>query len=110
MTHAAAVAGPLASLPGGSVSSGGTLPRSGSRKEGTVEMEDAGAAPAENVPREAVPEEDVPATGDRRVDEALGRLSELAGLPVTEHPAVFGHIHQRLAEVLGDLGPGTPGR
>jgi sirohydrochlorin ferrochelatase len=53
-----------------------------------------------------------PATGDPRVDEALGRLDELAGLPVTEHPAVFEHVHARLAEALGDLdqtGPGEPG-
>jgi hypothetical protein len=84
-----------------------------------VEIEDAATAPAGGVPGEAVPADGVPGavpadgvppTGDPRVDEALGRLSELAGLPVTEHPAVFGHIHQRLAEVLGDLGPATPGR
>ncbi len=49
-------------------------------------------------------------TGDPRVDEAVGRLSELAGLPVTEHPAVFEHVHRRLAEALGDLDPGSPGR
>lgn len=51
-----------------------------------------------------------PATGDSRVDEAVGRLSELAGLPVTDHPAVFEHVHRRLTEVLGDLGPAFPGR
>ncbi len=49
-------------------------------------------------------------TGDPRVDEAVRRLSELPGLPVTEHPAVFEHIHQRLAEALGELGPASPGR
>jgi hypothetical protein len=48
-----------------------------------------------------------PATGDPRVDEALGRLDELAGLPVTEHPPVFEHVHARLAEALGDLDPGA---
>lgn len=46
-----------------------------------------------------------PSLGDPRVDEAVGRLSELAGLPVAEHPAVFEHVHQRLTEALGDLGP-----
>jgi hypothetical protein len=50
-----------------------------------------------------------PHTGDDRVDEALARLDELAGLPVTEHPAVFEHVNQRLAEVLGDLGTGDAG-
>jgi hypothetical protein len=50
-----------------------------------------------------------PQTGDHRVDEALARLDELAGLPVTDHPAMFEHVHQRLAEVLGDLGTGDLG-
>jgi hypothetical protein len=50
-----------------------------------------------------------PETGDPRVDEALAQLGQLAELPVTEHPAVFEHVHQRLAEVLGDLGTGDPG-
>ncbi len=44
-----------------------------------------------------------PATGDPRVDEAVARLDGLAGLPVAEHPAVFEHVQQRLAEALGDL-------
>jgi hypothetical protein len=57
-----------------------------------------------------------PATGESRVDEALAKLDELAGLPVTEHPAVFEQVHRRLREVLGELdsgepgGAGTPGR
>jgi hypothetical protein len=60
-----------------------------------------------------------PATGETRVDEALASLDELAGLPVTEHPAVFEQVHRRLREVLGELdteesagspaGPGTAG-
>ena len=44
-----------------------------------------------------------PATGETRVDEALASLDELAGLPVTEHPAVFEQVHRRLREVLGEL-------
>jgi hypothetical protein len=44
-----------------------------------------------------------PATGDPRVDDAVARLDDLAGLPVAEHPAVFEHVQQRLAEALGDL-------
>lgn len=51
-----------------------------------------------------------PGTGDDRVDAALRRLTDLDGLPVAEHPAVFEHVHERLAGALGDLeaggGPG----
>lgn len=47
------------------------------------------------------------ATGDPRVDDALGRLGDLADLPVAEHPAVFEQVHQRLAEALGELGAGA---
>ena len=50
-----------------------------------------------------------PATGESRVDEALAKLDELAGLPVTEHPAVFEQVHRRLREVLGELDSGAPG-
>jgi hypothetical protein len=53
-----------------------------------------------------------PGTGDPRVDEAVGRLGELAGRPVAEHPEIFGYVHDRLAEALGDLearGQGGPG-
>jgi hypothetical protein len=56
-----------------------------------------------------------PSTGDARVDEAVARLDDLAGLPVAEHPAVFGYVHERLTEALGDLdvrdqaGPGSQG-
>jgi hypothetical protein len=48
------------------------------------------------------------ATGEPRVDEALQRLDELAELPVSEHPAVFEHVHARLRDVLGELDTGTP--
>jgi hypothetical protein len=53
-----------------------------------------------------------PATGDARVDEAVARLADLAELPVAEHPAVFGYVHERLTEALGDLDvrdPAGPG-
>lgn len=55
-----------------------------------MEEQDAGAVPQ-------------PATGDSRIDEAVGQLGELAGLPVGQHPAVFARVHRRLAEVLGEL-------
>jgi hypothetical protein len=57
-----------------------------------------------------------PATGDDRVDEAVARLSGLAGLPVAGHPAVFEYVHERLTAALGDLdvhdpaGPGSLSR
>jgi hypothetical protein len=46
------------------------------------------------------------ATGEPRVDEALARLDDLRDLPVTEHRAVFEHVHRQLREVLGELDPG----
>ena len=46
------------------------------------------------------------ATGEPRVDAALARLDELAGLPVTEHTRVFDDVHRRLEDVLGELGTG----
>ena len=42
-------------------------------------------------------------TGDARVDEALGKLADLDGLPVHEHPAVFGQMYEALAGALGAL-------
>ena len=46
-------------------------------------------------------------TGDTRVDQALGRLGELAGLPLPDHAAVFEHIHAELTGALGTLDPGN---
>lgn len=46
-------------------------------------------------------------TGEPRVDAALARLDELAGLPVTEHTKVFDDVHRRLEDVLGELGTGA---
>jgi len=61
-----------------------------------------------------------PSTGDPRVDDAVARLDDLAGLPIAEHLAVFEYVHERLTEALGDLdvhaeagagdrSPGAPG-
>lgn len=49
-----------------------------------------------------------PVTGEPRVDAALARLDELPELPVTEHRAVFEHVHRSLSEVLGELDTGVP--
>ena len=46
-------------------------------------------------------------TGDARVDQALGRLSELDDLPLTGHAAVFEHIHGELTGALGTLDSGN---
>src|SRR5262249_35565849 len=64
--------------------------------EGTAGT-DAPAATRPVVPRAR------PSTGDPRVDDAVARLDDLAGLPVAEHLAVFEYVHERLTEALGDL-------
>ena len=46
-------------------------------------------------------------TGDPRVDQALGRLSDLADLPLPGHAAVFEHIHAELTGALGTLDSGN---
>ena len=46
-------------------------------------------------------------TGDARVDQALRRLGELDELPLTEHAAVFEHIHGELTGALGTLDAGN---
>jgi hypothetical protein len=50
------------------------------------------------------------ATGEPRVDAALGRLSELDELPVSEHPGVYERVHEQLVDVLGELHQGTQSR
>jgi hypothetical protein len=61
--------------------------------------------PGETAPGAAGP---APATGDARVDDAVMRLDDLAGLALAEHPAVFEYVHERLTEALGDLDVHTP--
>ncbi len=73
---------------------------------------DSLAAAAQQRPAADVPAAELrtPATGEARVDEALARLDELPGLPVTEHPAVFEQVHRQLREVLGELDTGPAGQ
>jgi hypothetical protein len=47
--------------------------------------------------------ETLPITGEARVDDALGRLADLQGLPVHEHVDVFEDVQRRLHETLADL-------
>jgi hypothetical protein len=61
-------------------------------------------------------------TGDPRFDAAVARLAALEDVDVTERPAVLEEVHDRLREILGELGdaeaagpvvpvrPGEPGR
>ena len=46
-------------------------------------------------------------TGEPRVDQALGQLSDLADLPLPGHAAVFEHIHAELTGALGTLDSGN---
>lgn len=43
-------------------------------------------------------------TGDPRVDEAIEGLTALGELPLAEHPPVLEAVHDRLREILGELG------
>jgi hypothetical protein len=72
---------------------------------------DAAGEPDAGIPDDLghEPDEQRPATGEPRVDAALGRLDDLAGLPVTEHRAVFEDVHRQLREVLGELDSGQLG-
>jgi hypothetical protein len=83
---------------------GSTEGAGGARGPGAAE--DAGR-PA--VPRAVVPRAR-PSTGDPRVDDAVARLDDLAGLPITEHLAIFEYVHERLTEALGDLDVHAPAR
>ena len=61
-------------------------------------------------------------TGDPRVDAVIGRLASLEDVDLAERPAVLEEVHDRLREILGELGdpdrpgpagparPGEPGR
>ena len=53
-------------------------------------------------------------TGDPRVDAAVGQLAAIDDMDLADRPAVFEHVHDRLREILGELGeparPGEPGR
>ena len=54
-------------------------------------------------------EHDNAETGEPRVDQVVGGLDRLAGLPVGEHVAVFEGAHAKLRQVVSELdsGPAT---
>jgi hypothetical protein len=43
-----------------------------------------------------------PVTGEARVDAATALLGELAGLPTSDHVAVYEDVHRRLQDALAD--------
>ncbi len=43
-------------------------------------------------------------TGDARVDQAIESLSDLDQVDLDERPAVLEQVHDRLREILGELG------
>lgn len=45
-----------------------------------------------------------PGTGDARVDEAVAGLAVLGEMPLDQHPPVLEAVHDRLREILGELG------
>lgn len=52
-------------------------------------------------------------TGDPRVDQAIAGLSALEEMDLDERPSALEAVHDRLREILGELGdvrPGEPGR
>jgi len=61
-------------------------------------------------------------TGDSRVDAAIDGLASLDDVDLADRPAVLEQVHDRLREILGELGepgrlgsgdpahPGEPGR
>jgi hypothetical protein len=61
-------------------------------------------------------------TGDARVDQAIEGLADLDQIDLDDRPAVLEEVHDRLRDILGELGdagqqrqgqpvrPGEPGR
>lgn len=47
-------------------------------------------------------------TGDARVDRAIDGLSDLDQIDLDERPAVLEQVHDRLREILGELGGSRP--
>jgi hypothetical protein len=66
------------------------------QSEDLIENDDSPSAPVVSL-------DSLPVTGEARVDDALGRLADLSGLPVHEHVAVFEDVQRRLHETLADL-------
>jgi hypothetical protein len=82
----------------------------------TDEFDSDGAAPTEPVGTGATESSSAPSlqgalplavsTGDASVDRTLATLTELDGLPLEEHAAVFTRVHRGLQDALVDLDRG----
>jgi hypothetical protein len=48
-------------------------------------------------------------TGDPRVDAAVGQLASIDDMDLADRPAVLQDVHDRLREILGELGDARPG-
>lgn len=48
-------------------------------------------------------------TGDPRVDAAVERLASIEDMELADRPAVLEEVHDRLREILGELGEARPG-
>lgn len=70
--------------------------------------EAAGFEPASAPPEWQAGASSLEPTGDDRVDEALARLGELAGLPVGRHVEVFEDVHRGLQDVLTGIDQESP--
>jgi hypothetical protein len=48
-------------------------------------------------------------TGDPRVDAAVEQLASIEDMDLADRPAVLEDVHDRLREILGELGNARPG-
>jgi hypothetical protein len=48
-------------------------------------------------------------TGDPRVDAAVEQLASIEDMDLADRPAVLEDVHDRLREILGELGDARPG-
>ncbi len=94
-------------LPGWDAGDGSAGAGSAEAQAAAAGSAEAGSAEAGSAEAGSVPDQQRPVTGEPRVDAALARLDELPELPVTEHRAVFEHVHRSLSEVLGELDTGS---
>jgi len=65
--------------------------------------QDEDSSDVENMSASGISLPTLPITGEPRVDDALARLGDLAGMPVSEHAEVFEDVHRRLHGTLADL-------
>jgi hypothetical protein len=101
-------------LPPGEIAPGSVSPAPAAEglagSDGPVSIDGTAGTDMSAAPRAPVMPRPRQSTGDPRVDDAVARLDDLAGLPIAEHLAVFEYVHERLTEALGDLDVHAPAR